>query len=391
MKEVILIKNGELALKGLNRSSFESMMIKDIRRRIKPCGSFTVTNAQSTVTVTPNDDSADVEAAFARIKKVFGIAAVCRSAVCEKDMDAIFVTVAEYLHDKLAAAKTFKVEAKRADKRFPLKSPQICDETGGYILAHFPHLKVNVHTPDVTVHVEIRENDAFVHSGLTQGAGGMPCCSNGRGLLLLSGGIDSPVAGYMMAKRGVALTAVHFMSPPYTGERARMKVESLCEKVAQYAGRVKLYEVGFTKIQETLRDECPEELFTILMRRLMMKVSAIIAEQSHSKCIITGESIGQVASQTMDAIVCTDAAVQMPVFRPLIGMDKEEIIRIARQIDTFETSILPYEDCCTVFTPKHPKTRPVLADVMAAESAVDWTQMIIDAAANATVKEYSFD
>lgn len=390
MKEVILIKNGELALKGLNRSTFENMMMKDIRRRIEKCGKFSVTASQSTVTVSPEDGSADIRSAYENIMRVFGIAAVCRCAVCEKDMDSICRTAEEYLKDRLTRAETFKVEAKRADKRFPLKSPQICENAGEYILNAFPGIRVDVHNPDVTVHVEIREREAYIHAGLEPGAGGMPAGSNGRALLLLSGGIDSPVAGWMMAKRGVSITAVHFMSPPYTGERAKMKVESLCRKLAGFCGRVRLYEVGFTEIQERLRDSCPEEIFTVLMRRLMMKVASQIAEKAHCKALITGESIGQVASQTMDALVCTDAAVSMPVFRPLIGMDKEEIVRIARKIDTFDTSILPYEDCCTVFTPKHPKTRPVLADVIRAEEeAGDWAQMIIDAADGAAVAEYS--
>lgn len=390
MKEVILIKNGELALKGLNRSTFENMMIKDIRNRIRECGSFTVTSSQSTVTVRPCDEYADIDGAYEKILKIFGIAAVCRCAVCEKEMEAIFATAKEYMGDKLRNAKTFKAEAKRADKRFPLKSPEICGEMGGYILDNFDNLTVDVHNPDVTIHIEIRDTEAYIHAGLVPGAGGMPAGSNGRALLLLSGGIDSPVAGYMMAKRGVSLTAIHFMSPPYTGERARMKVETLCKKVAEFSGRVRLYEIGFTEIQETLREKCPEELFTILMRRLMMKISGIIAEKAHCKAVVTGESIGQVASQTMDALVCTDAAIDMPVFRPLIGMDKDEIVRIARKIDTFETSILPYEDCCTVFTPKHPKTRPVLADVIKAENAVDWTEMIQKAAETAEIKEYNF-
>ena len=390
MKEVILIKNGELALKGLNRRTFESKMVKDIRRRIRCYGEFSVTPCQSTVTVLPLSDEADLNAAFEAIRRVFGIAAVCRAAVCEKDMDAIFLTAEEYLADRLNEAKTFKAEAKRADKRFPLKSPQICESVGEYILNKFPHLSVNVHEPDIVIHIEVRETETYIHAGSVVGAGGMPAGSNGRALLLLSGGIDSPVAGWMMAKRGVNLSAVHFMSPPYTSDRARMKVESLCEQVARWSGHIRLYEVNFTKIQEALRDNCPEELFTVLMRRQMMKISEKIAKKARCKAVITGESIGQVASQTMDALVCTDCAVKMPVFRPLIGMDKEEIIRIARQIDTFETSILPYEDCCTVFTPRHPKTRPTLKEILEAEEKVDLSDLIHEAASSAATLDYDF-
>ena len=390
MNEVILIKNGELALKGLNRCTFESKMVKDIRRRIKPFGEFSVTPCQSTVTVTSLSEDADLNAAFDAIRRVFGIAAVCRAAVCEKEMDAIYKTAEEYLQDRLNDAKTFKAEAKRADKRFPLKSPQICENMGEYILNKFPHLSVNVREPDVTIHIEVREKETYIHAGSVPGAGGMPAGSNGRALLLLSGGIDSPVAGWMMAKRGVNLSAIHFMSPPYTGDRARVKVESLCEQVAKWSGHIRLYEVNFTKIQETLRDRCPEELFTVLMRRQMMKISEKIAKKARCKAVITGESIGQVASQTMDALVCTDCAVNMPVFRPLIGMDKEEIIRVARQIDTFETSILPYEDCCTVFTPRHPKTRPTLAEILEAERDCDLDALLSEAAENAAILTYDF-
>lgn len=390
MKEVILIKNGELALKGLNRCTFESKMVKDIRRRIKRFGEFTVVPCQSTVTVTPQNDEADIRGAFEQIIRVFGIAGACRCAVCEKDMEAIQETAAAYLGDRLNEARTFKAEAKRADKKFPFKSPQICENMGEYILNSFPHLTVDVHHPDVTVRIEVREREAYIHADMEVGAGGMPVGSNGRALLLLSGGIDSPVAGWMMAKRGVSLSAIHFLSPPYTGERARLKVESLCEQVANWSGHIRLYEINFTKIQEALRDNCPEELFTILMRRQMMKISQIVARRARCKALITGESIGQVASQTMDALVATDCAVDMPVFRPLIGMDKEEIIRIARHIDTFETSILPYEDCCTVFTPRHPKTRPVLSEVLEAESRVDFTAMIEEAVEKAVILTYDF-
>ncbi len=390
MKEVILIKNGELALKGLNRASFESMMAKDIKHRLYKLGAFKVWRSQSTVTVTPQDDSFDMDEAYGRVSKVFGIAGLTRAAVAPKDMDEIYKTTCEYLGEELTLAKTFKVEAKRADKRFPLKSPEICMETGAYILEHFSNLSVDVHNPDITVHIEIREDSAFIHSGIKQGAGGMPAGSNGKAMILISGGIDSPVAAWMMNKRGVELNAVHFLSPPYTGERALQKVETLCEKVAKWGGRIRLYEVQFTEIQEKLRDECREELFTIIMRRLMMQIAEKLAAEHGCKALVTGESIGQVASQTMAAIVATDNAVNMPVFRPLIGMDKEEIVRIARKIDTFETSILPYEDCCTVFTPKHPKTRPTLQEVLDEENKIDWTELLEKAIQTVEIKDFTF-
>lgn len=390
MKEVILIKNGELALKGLNRASFESMMAKDIKHRLYKLGSFKVWRSQSTVTVTPQDDTFNMDEAYDRVSKVFGIAGLTRAAVAKKEMEDIYSVCMEYLGDELALAKTFKVEAKRADKRFPLKSPEICMQTGAYILEHFTNLRVDVHNPDIIIHIEIREDSAFIHSGIKQGAGGMPAGSNGKAMLLISGGIDSPVAAWMMNKRGVELCAVHFLSPPYTSRRALQKVETLCEKVAAWGGKLRLYEVQFTEIQEKLRDECREELFTILMRRLMMKIAQRLAKEHGCKALVTGESIGQVASQTMAAIVATDNAVDMPVFRPLIGMDKEEIIRIARKIDTFETSILPFEDCCTVFTPKHPKTRPVLSEVIEEENKVDWSELLEKAIETLEIKDFTF-
>ena len=273
-------------------------------------------------------------------------------------------------------AKTFKVDAKRSDKSFPLKSPEICRELGGYILEHFPHLSVDVHNPDVNVVVEVRDYAAYVHGKQLPGAGGIPVGSGGRALLLLSGGIDSPVAGAMMAKRGLEVYAIHFASPPYTSERAKQKVITLAEKMTAYCGRMNLFVVPFTEIQERIKDDCPEELFTIIMRRYMMRIACRIARQQDCEALVTGESVGQVASQTIQAMACTDAVADMPVFRPVVGMDKEEIIKISHKIDTFETSILPYEDCCTVFTPKHPRTKPVLKFVEQAEQAMDMENLI---------------
>lgn len=394
MREIILLKYGELALKGMNKNSFEDVLLRNIRHRLKYIGSFEYAKGQSTIYITPcaeNDDAcaALIDAAMPRLYKVFGIAALCRALVCEKDFADIAARAVPYLEETLPYARTFKVEAKRADKAFAMKSPQICAELGGILLEAYPNLTVDVHHPDITVTVEIRDTHAYVHAAKLKGAGGLPVGTAGNGLLLLSGGIDSPVAAWMMAKRGLRITACHFESPPYTSERARMKVEKLVEKLAPWCGSMAFYCVPFTEIQEVLRRECPEEYFTILMRRLMMEIAQRIAAQNDCHAIITGESLGQVASQTLHAIGCTDAVCKIPVLRPLIGMDKTEIIDIARRIDTFETSILPYEDCCTVFTPRHPKLRPRLEDVEAAQNLVNFDEMIEDAVRKTTKKIFA--
>ncbi|MBE6742251.1 MAG: tRNA 4-thiouridine(8) synthase ThiI [Ruminococcaceae bacterium] len=383
MREIILIKNGELVLKGLNRNTFEDILIKNMRKALKEVGEFTFTKSQSTIMVQSVEEDTDLDEAVDILKKVFGIAALSRAAVAEKDMDNIMAISREYLADEILEAKTFKVEAKRSDKKFPLKSPEISRELGGFLLSKFNHLKVDVHNPDVTVTVEIRDNYAFIRGNNIKGAGGMPVGTSGRAAVLISGGIDSPVAAYMMAKRGVELVAVHFASPPFTTELAEKKVMELLKRVAKYSGAITTYVVPFTEIQQEIRKNCPEEYFTIIMRRYMMKISEILAEHQNCSALITGESLGQVASQTMYALACTDAATSLPVFRPCIGMDKDEIIRISRKIDTFETSILPYEDCCTVFTPKHPKTRAKLVDVEAAESSMKSEELIEKAVENA--------
>lgn len=384
MKEIILIKNGELALKGLNRNSFEDKLIKNMKIRLADLGRFTFTKSQSTIMVDPEDEDIDLDDAADRLSKVFGIAALSRACVCEKDFDCIKTAAVSYLEEQLEDARTFKVEAKRSDKKFPMKSPEICREAGGYILSKFHHLKVDVHNPDIIVTIEIREQYAFIHGNSIKGAGGMPTGTSGRAAVLISGGIDSPVAAYMMAKRGIELCAVHFASPPYTSELAEMKVMELLKRVAKYSGTITTYVVPFTKIQEQIRNLCPEEYFTIIMRRIMMIVSEKIAQGQNCSALITGESVGQVASQTIYALACTDCVVNMPVFRPCIGMDKEEIISISRKIDTFETSIQPYEDCCTVFTPRHPKTRPHLDDVVRAQNKIeDLDRLISEAVKNA--------
>ncbi len=370
MKEVILIKNGELALKGLNRRTFEDIMIKNMRRKLSDLGAFTFTPSQSTIKV-EGEDGVDLEEAVDRLSRVFGIAGFSRALKLEKDFELVLQETGKYLEDQLLSASTFKVCAKRSDKKFPYDSPKICLLLGERLLDEYPHLAVDVHNPELTVTVEVRDNDIFVHANQLKGAGGMPVGSAGRAALMVSGGIDSPVAGWMMAKRGIELTAIHFASPPYTSERAEQKVHDLLRKVARYSGRIELSVVPFTEFQEAIRDKCPEDLFTIIMRRMMVLCAQQIASHTGCGALITGESLGQVASQTLGAIACTDEAATMPVFRPLIGMDKDEIISISRKIDTFEISILPFEDCCTVFTPRHPRTRPKLPDVIEAESRLD--------------------
>lgn len=388
MNELILIKYGEIALKGLNKNAFEDILLRNIRWRMRDMGEFRLRKAQSTVYLEPKSPEAfDFDEALDRLGKIFGIASLSRALVVEKSMEALKAAACGYLADALSVAQTFKVETKRADKRFPLNSPQISAEMGGVILSGFPGLKVDVHNPDVVVNVEIRDFGAYIHAGSLPGAGGMPVSSSGKALLLISGGLDSPVAAYMMAKRGLALSAVHFVSPPYTSDRALQKVETLCEKLVPYTGSIAFYCVPFTELQEAIKEHCPEELFTVIMRRMMMKVAAAIAEKEGIPALVTGESLAQVASQTLDALYCTDNSTDLVVLRPLIGMDKTEIIRLAYQIDTYETSILPYEDCCTVFTPKHPRTRPKLRFVEQAEAAFDFAPLLERAVEGTALKK----
>ena len=381
MKEIILCKFGEIVLKGANNKYFEDMLCREVRKRAKNYGNFDVYKSQSTIYIEPLDDNADIDGVFEATRKVFGIVTLQRCAVCDKNMDAIKETVRSYIPEYLNALRTFKVEAKRSDKAFPLDSMEISKEIGGVVLESCRGIKVDVHDPDIVVKVEVREFGAYVSAGRFKGAGGMPIGSNGRGLLLLSGGIDSPVAGYMMAKRGVKIEAIHFESFPYTSERAKEKVLELARLVSEYAGDIYVHIVSLTHIQEELVKNCDEDYFTLLLRRYMMTIAERIARQHDCGALITGESVGQVASQTLKALVVTDSAVNMPVFRPCIGMDKEEIVQIARQINTFETSIQPYEDCCTVFTPKHPKTRPELEKVLVEERKLDFNALVEEALA----------
>ncbi len=390
MKEIILLKDGEIVLKGLNRRTFEDVLKKNIRHAISHLGGFEIKSAQSIIYVKPLSDDIDLDEACLKISRVFGIVSYSRAAICEeKTLESIIATAPVYLEKELKAVKTFKVEARRSDKRFPYKSPEICAELGGVILDKFPHLSVDVHNPDLIVNVEVRDFGAYVHGAAHKGAGGIPVGTSGNAAILISRCIDSPVAAYMMAKRGLKLTAVHFASPPYTSKRAEDKVVRLLRRVSRYAGKMTMYTVPFTKIQKTIKNECPEELFTIIMRRLMMQISSRIAADNDCTALITGESLGQVASQTIGALSCTDDAADLLVFRPLIGMDKQEIIDISYKIDTYDISIEPYEDCCTVFTPKHPRTRPVLKYVKEAQEKANFEPMIEEALANLKVTEIS--
>lgn len=385
MKEIILIKGGELVLKGLNRKNFENTLITNIKRKLRDLGQVKIENLQSTITIEPVDEDFDFETALERVSYVFGIAAFSRACVCEKTVEDIYAKAPVCLKDTLSNIRSFKVEAKRSDKSFPLKSPEICREVGGILLENFPHLKVDVHNPDLVVTVEVRDRYAFIRAGQLHGAGGLPVGTAGKASILISGGIDSPVAAYTMAKRGLVLNAIHFASPPYTSIRAEQKVKALLSKVAKYSGPINLAIVPFTEIQEEIGKNCPEDYFTLIMRRIMMRIAERISREHHSLALITGESLGQVASQTLPAIVETDSVVNMPVLRPLIGMDKDEIIRISKAIDTFETSILPYEDCCTVFTPKHPKTKPRPGQCEEAEKGLTLMEELITRAINDTV------
>ena len=379
-KEIFLCKYGEIVLKGANRKYFEDMLCRELKKRAAEYGNFDIYRAQSTIYIEPKDDFCDMDGMFASASKVFGIVAIQRAAVCRKDMEDIFRVAKEYVPQFLEGKRSFKVEAKRSDKSFPLDSMDLSREVGGAILSAYPRIKVNVHNPDIVVKVEIREYGAYISAGSFKGAGGMPVGTNGRGLLLLSGGIDSPVAGYMMAKRGVTVEALHFESFPYTSERAREKVLELASILAEYAGEVRVHIVSLTHIQEELVKSCNEDYFTLLLRRYMMTIAERVAKYKGCTALITGESLGQVASQTMQALGVTDSVVKdMPVFRPCIGMDKEEIVTISRKMGAFETSIQPSEDCCTVFTPKHPKTKPELDKVIAEENKLDFATLADEA------------
>ncbi len=379
MREIILCKLGEVVLKGLNRHSFETKLMSNIRRRTQKFGKFRIYSRQSTIYVEPMEDSCDLAGAYAGCKQVFGLIAIARAVPCEKSKEAILDTARAYLGDELRKAKSFKVETKRADKSFPMGSIEISQWVGGMLHDAFPHLKVDVHSPELTVYVEVREDAAYVHAPAEPAAGGLPLGMGGSALSLLSGGIDSPVSSYMMAKRGVVLEMLHFAAPPYTSDLARQKVLQLARELTPWCGRMSVHIVPLTQIQEQIRRECPEEYFTLITRRFMMRIADRLAKEFDCRALITGENLGQVASQTMEALRVSEDVTDLPVLRPLIGMDKEEIVRIARHIGTFDTSILPYEDCCTVFTPRHPKTKPHVEEVREIESVLD-IQGLVDKA-----------
>ena len=381
IKEIILCKYGEIILKGTNRSTFENQLLREVRRRAAMVGNYTVRYNQSTVYVEPNDEDAEenLDVLYSQLGKVFGFVALCKAAVAEKTLESIIETAKKYLPEKLRGVKTFKCEAKRSDKKFPRSSPELSGEVGYAVLESVPGISVNLHEPDIVVKIEVREEHAYIHAGQDKGAGGMPLGSAGKGLLLLSGGIDSPVAGYMMMKRGMTVECVHFESFPYTSQAAHDKVMQLASHLTEYCGKIKVHVVSLTHIQEELRDNCTEDYFTLLLRRFMMKLSSMVAAENECPVLVTGESLGQVASQTMRAMCVTEDAAAIPVFRPCIGMDKEEIVKISRAIGTFDTSILPYDDCCTVFTPRHPRTQPELEKVLAEEAKVDVDALIEEA------------
>ncbi|MCH5212302.1 MAG: tRNA 4-thiouridine(8) synthase ThiI [Oscillospiraceae bacterium] len=372
MKETILAKYGEIILKGGNRPRFEKMLIDNIKRALKNVAKCRVAIRQATILVDDFEED-KIDIIVERMSKIFGITSITKAALCEKELPVIFETAKEYLKDDLSRPARFKVEAKRSDKSFPLNSTELAIKLGGDLDDAFPDIVCDVHNPEITVKCEIREAGAYIYilENRTEGQGGMPIGSGSKATLLLSGGIDSPVAGHMIAKRGVTIDAVNFFSFPYTSDRAKEKVIDLAKILARYTSRMNLYIVPFTEIQLEIRDKCPEEYMTLIMRRFMMRISEKIAVENGSKALITGESVGQVASQTLSALDVTNAVIDMPVLQPLIGMDKLEVINRSVEIGAYDTSILPYEDCCTVFTPRHPKVNPKRKDVERFESVLD--------------------
>ena len=379
VRDIILLKQGEIVLKGLNKKYFEQKLSANAARRLRRFGRFHIYTIQSTVYVEPLDAGCDMEGAFDALKSVFGIISLTRAAACGKTPEAIAQKAIEYLAPDMERARSFKVESRRSDKRFPLTSIELSRYVGGELADAYPNVKVDVHDPELTVHVEVRDLAAYIHGAPSPGAGGMPVGCNGRAVTLLSGGIDSPVSSYMIAKRGVGLIPVHFWAFPYTGVAAKEKVISLARQLTDWCGKMRLAVVPFTRYQEAIRDNCPEEYFTLLMRRGMMRIADRLARDNGCSALVTGENLGQVASQTMEAMAVTESVCTLPVLRPLIGFDKQEIVTLARKIGTFETSILPYEDCCTVFTPRHPALRPDRAKLEAAEQVLDVDALVEEA------------
>lgn len=385
MKNIFLIKYGEIAIKGNNRYLFENALLKNIRLSIKRLGIFNIQKEQGRILIEPEEENIDTEEVLNKLTKVFGIVGICIGIKNEKtDMDAIKETALYHMKYVCEnSSYTFKVETRRSNKNYPLNSMEISKEVGAYILSNMGNqLKVDVHNPEIKLNIELR-NSLYVYSKVISGPGGMPLGTNGKAMLLLSGGIDSPVAGWMVAKRGVEIGGVYFESPPYTSERAKQKVIDLAKKIAAYTGRFKLYIVPFTDIQMEIYQKCPHQQLTIIMRRIMMRIAEKIAKEENAQALITGESVGQVASQTIQSLAVTNAVVTLPVFRPLIGFDKEDIVSIAKKIDTYEISILPYEDCCTIFVPRHPETKPKLEYIQKSEEALtDIENMIEEAIKN---------
>lgn len=373
MRDVLLVRYGEVFLKGANRPHFLKVLNDNVKKAVKPIGGR-VWMSDSRIYVSDFDD---LQECISRVTKVFGIYSVSPAVEMEKDLEAISEKAIEMMRGKEGS---FKVFGRRSDKSFPLNSMEIGMEVGGRVLQSNPKLWVDVHKPQHRLNIEIRDN-AYLCVEEIMAVGGLPMGTGGKAALLLSGGIDSPVAGYQLMKRGVRCCAIHFQSPPYTGELARDKVMQLAKKLADYAGGMRVYLVPFTKCQLEIHEKCPDGLGTLITRRFMMRIAEKIARDYGAQALITGESLGQVASQTMEALGCTDAVVSMPVFRPLIGMDKTEIMAVAQKIDTFETSILPYEDCCTVFTPRHPVTRPKLSTMPDAERKLDVDALVDEAVA----------
>lgn len=378
MKKVLIIRYGEIALKGLNKSFFEDKLVRHIQLNLRTLGKASVYKSNGMIFA--DVDDLDETEAIAQVTKVFGVVSVSPAYAFEVDMDQIYQVALAHTLERLKEGniKTFKVESRRGDKRFPMNSLEIAREVGGYILSKVDDLKVDVHHPDLTIHVEIRDR-AYIFSKRIQGLGGLPLGTNGKAMLLLSGGIDSPVAGWMVAKRGVTIEAVHYHSYPFTSERAKEKVIDLARILSQYCGKIKMHHINLLPIQKEINEKCPPEEMTILSRRFMMKIAEKLALQENCDGLITGESIGQVASQTVQGLTVTNAAVSMPVFRPLIATDKADIVELARKIGTFETSILPYEDCCTVFLPKRPVTKPKLERILLSENKLDVEALIEEA------------
>jgi tRNA uracil 4-sulfurtransferase len=363
----------EISLKGLNRRYFEDLLVSNIRKSIG--NGYKIQKESGRMYIDAySEELAD------KVRKTFGIIGVAKAEITEKNMDKIAEVAIEQMRE-LKDVKTFKVESKRADKKFPLQSLEISREIGGMILKNIEGLKVDVHNPDIIVNIEIRDK-AYIYTKEIKGVAGMPYGSAGKGVLLLSGGIDSPVAGYMMAKRGLELVCVYYHSHPYTSERAKEKVIELARKLSVYTGSIKLYVAPFTEIQMQIIEKCKETELTIIMRRYMMQVAEAVAKKENALALVTGESLGQVASQTLESMFVTNSELELPVFRPVVGMDKIDITVTAREIDTFETSILPFEDCCTIFVPKHPKTRPRLDEIKKSEEVLDKDTLIANCMAN---------